>query len=115
MGIGSEGRAAPLFQQGVAMSRRGLDCGREPLVESARAFGGLRLEIAAKVVKAHAAADDEHAFIAEGSESAAGGNVHCGIERVVQGERDDWYLRFREGDFEGIEDSVVVTAPGGSG
>ena len=52
-------------------------------VERAGAFRVFGAEVGAQVVEAHAAADDQHAFIAQRRKRAPGGEVQRRIERSV--------------------------------
>ena len=80
MSEGRERSFTPVYEESIAIWGGRFDGGGKPGVEGAGAFWSLWAHVAAKIVKAHAAADDEHAFIAQRSEGAAGGDVQCRIE-----------------------------------
>ena len=50
------------------------------------------------------------AFVAQGSQCLAGGDVESRVERVIEGKRDDGDLRVRESDLERNEYAMVVAA-----
>ncbi len=79
MGEAAKGAARQLCQQGIA-----LEAGDSTVVShssNARARPGVSgLHVSAQIVEAHAAADDQHALVAERSQGTAGGQVERGIK-----------------------------------
>lgn len=79
-------RLFPGGQGGLALRRGGLDRAHQPAVELVRDRPEARVAIAAHVVKAHAAADDQHAFVAKRGERAAGIEVRLRVQVLAQRE-----------------------------
>ena len=75
---------APGGQECCALRRGRLDGAGEPVVKGSGLFAGFGAEVGAEIVEAHAAGDDEHAFVAQRREGASSGEMERRIERAGQ-------------------------------
>ena len=106
-------RGARPVEQGLAACRGGGidDVAGQPVVELARRSGAGRAE-QPEVVEREAAADDEHAFVAQRGECTSDGEVLRRVVAMAQRELQDRDLCVGVHDVERCEHAVVVATRG---
>ena len=111
------GRLRPIDQALVALGGRGFDAVRQPAVELLGRRAEAGIAVATHVVKAHAAADDQHAFVAQRRQRAAGFQVGPRIQVMAQRQLNHRDIRLREHQLQRNEQAMVEAAlrihPGG--
>src|SRR5690606_11346825 len=93
-------RLGPVGQRLLALLRRGFDRLHQPMIELGGNRTELRIAIATHVVEAHAAADDQHAFIAQRRQCPTGLQVHPWVQVMTQRQLHHRDVRIGEHQFQ---------------